>query len=46
MRELVSFELAKEIEKDAFVSSLRGIKPQTFGFRAPMLNREVSVAQW
>ena len=48
IREMVSFELGKEIEKDVFrlVTSLRqrknsespwGIEPQTFGFRARML---------
>ena len=45
---MVSFELGKEIEKDVFriVTSVRqrknsesprGIEPQIFGFRAPML---------
>ena len=45
IRDLVSFELGKEIEKDVFLfvtsvgkrktsESPRGIEPQTFGFRA------------
>ena len=45
IREMVSFELGKEIEKDVFLfvtsegkrktsESPRGIEPQTFGFRA------------
>ena len=48
IREMVSFELGKEIEEDVFrlVTSVgqiknsespRGIGPQTFGFRALML---------
>ena len=48
IREILSFELIKEIEKDGFClvtsvgqrknsESPRGIEPQTFGFRAPML---------
>ena len=46
IREMVSFELGKEIEIDVFLSCVRqrensespwGIKPQAFGFRAPML---------
>ena len=50
LREMVSFELGKEIEKDVFclVTSVGqrkkaeypwGIEPQTFGFCAPMLYR-------
>ena len=48
IREMVSFELGKEIEEDIFrlitsvgqiknSGSPRGKEPQTFGFRAPML---------
>ena len=57
-REMVSFELSKEIEKDVFClvmsigqrknfESLWGIKPQTFGFCTPMLYQwATETLQW